>query len=166
MAGMAVLVLAPLIYGIIALNTGDPLWVSPVFSAEPGAIVIHCYGNDVPLEPGTPDFNALTDLVNESLSGRKRWDPLSLSEATYQDYRNSPQMIALELFYASPLRVHSQYKYFSNVDAIIIPLEGRHALSMAIFGRRGELPAAGSFHVETIAPLGEYLAEQGLCRKP
>ena len=166
MAGMAVLVLAPLIYGIIALNTGDLLWVSPVFSAEPQAIVIHCYGNDVPLEPGTPDFVALTDLMNETLSGSKRWDPLSLSEVTYQDYRNSPQMMTLELFYASPLRVHSRYKFFSNVDAIIIPLEGRHALSMAVFGRRGELPAAGSFHVDTTAPLGEYLVEQGLCRKP
>lgn len=166
MAGMAVLVLAPLIYGIIALNTGDLLWVSPVFSAEPQAIVIHCYGNDVPLEPGTPDFVALTDLMNETLSGSKRWDSLSLSEVTYQDYRNSPQMMTLELFYASPFRVHSPYKYFSNVDAIIIPLEGRHALSKAVFGRRGELPAAGSFHVDTTAPLGEYLAEQGLCRKP
>ncbi|HLE53389.1 MAG TPA: hypothetical protein VI755_15090 [Anaerolineales bacterium] len=166
MAGMAVLVLAPLIYGIIALNTGDLLWVSPVFSAEPGAIVIHCYSNDVPLEPGTSDFVALTDLVNETLSGSKRWDPLSLSEVTYQDYRNSPQMMTLELFYASPLRVHSRYKFFSNVDAIIIPLEGRHALTMAVFGRRGNLPAAGSFHVDTTAPLVEYLAEQGLCDKP
>jgi hypothetical protein len=166
MAGMAVLVLTPLIYGIIALNTGDLLWVSPVFSAEPQAIIIHCYGNDVPLDPGRPDFVALTAMVNETLSGRKRWDPLSLSEVTYQDYQNSPQMMVLELSYASLLRVHSPYKFFSNVDAIIIPLDGRHALTMAVFGRRGDLPAAGSFHVDTTAPLVEYLAEQDLCRKP
>ena len=89
-----------------------------------------------------------------------------MSEVTYQDYQNSPQMMTLELFYVSPLRVHSPYKFFSNVDAIIIPLEGRHALTMAVFGRRGNLPAAGSFHVDTTAPLVEYLAEQGLCDKP
>jgi hypothetical protein len=132
MAGMAALVLAPLIYGIIALNTGDLLWISPVFNAEPRAIVIHCYGNDVPLKPGTSDFVVLNDLVNETLSGSKRWDQLSLSEVTYQDYQTSLEMMTLELYYASPLRIHSPYKYYSNVNAIIIPLEGRYASSMAV----------------------------------
>ncbi len=166
MAGMAVLVIVPLIYGIIALNTGDLLWISPVFNATPRSIVIHCYGNDIPINPGTADFGALTDLLNETLSGRKRWVQMSLSEATYQDYQNSPQMMTLELNYAYPLRIHSPYKYFSHVNTIIIPLDGRYASTMAIFGRLGELPAAGSFHVNTTVPLGEYLAEQGICRKP
>jgi hypothetical protein len=166
MAGMAVLLLAPLIYLIIALNTGDLLWASPVFNAEPEAIVVHCFGEDVPLEPGTEDFVAVTGLVNEGLSGRKRWDSLSLSEETYQDYQSHPQMMVVELSYSSALRIHSPYKYFSRVDSIIIPLAGRHAQTKAVFGRWGDEPAAGSFHLETTAPLVEYLASQGLCEQP
>jgi hypothetical protein len=165
-AGLAILVLLPLIYGIIALNTGDLLWISPVFNARPQAVVIHCFGTDMPLEPGSKPFRELTEIFNRLLSGRKRWDSLSLSSATYQDYQTHPQMMALELFYAPAVRVHSPYKFFSKVDSIIIPLQGRHAQTNAIFGRYHNLPVAGSFHIGTTAPLVEYLAAQGLCARP
>ncbi|UCE00575.1 MAG: hypothetical protein JSV42_07620 [Chloroflexota bacterium] len=163
---MAVLIIAPIIYGIIALNTGDLLWVSPVFNYQPQRITVHCFGEDVYLERGTEDFQALTDLVNQSLTGRKRWDSVTLSDATYQEYQSHPQMMVVELFYSEPVRVHSRYKFFSNVDRIIIPLVGRHANTNAVFGRRMDFPAAGSFHVRETAPVKNYLAEKGLCREP
>jgi hypothetical protein len=166
MAGYAILVIAPLIYLIIALNTGDLLWASPVFDAQPNSIYIHCFGSDVSLQPGSPEFTGLTNIVNEALSGRKRWDSLSLSEQTYQDYQDHPDMMVLELLYAQPLRVHSAYKFFSKVDTVIIPLEGRHAQTNAVFGRWQTRPAAGSFHIGSTTPLVEYLATQGLCRRP
>jgi hypothetical protein len=75
-------------------------------------------------------------------------------------------MMVLELAYAEPFRVHSPYKFFSHINTIVIPLEGRHAETNAVFGRRGDLPAAGSFHVKTTAPLVEYLAVNGLCPQP
>ena len=163
MAGMAVLSIVPVIYLIIAINTGDLLWASPVFNYKPRTIVIHCFGEDVFLEAGTAVFVAMTDLVNQSLTGRKRWDSLSLSEATYQDYQSHPQMMVVELTYSEPIRVHSRFKFFSYVNRIIIPLVGRHAQSNSVFGRRNEYPAAGSFHVNDMAPVKEYLTENGLC---
>jgi hypothetical protein len=166
MAGMAILVLVPIVYLIIAMNTGDLLWISPVFDAQPRAIMVHCFGEDIGLNEGTPRFEELTDLVNQTLSGSKRWDSLSLSEVTYQDYQSHPLMMVLELSYDEPFRVHSPYKFFSRVDSIIIPLEGRHAITNAVFGRRGDFPAAGSFHVKTTAPLVEYLTVNGLCPQP
>lgn len=166
MAGLAILVLAPIVYFIIALNTGDLLWISPVFDARPQSIVIHCFGEDIGFNEGTPRFEEFTDLVNQALSGSKRWDSLSLSDTTYQEYQNHPQMMVLELSYAQPFRVHSAYKFFSRINTIIIPLEGRHAQTNAVFGRRGDYPAAGSFHVKTTAPLVEYLAVNGLCPQP
>ena len=166
MIGMAILMIVPLVYLIIALNTGDLLWASPVFDAQPQAIVIHCFGQDVVVEPGSEHFTALTERVNESLSGRKRWDSLSLSDETYQDYQDHPDMMVLEVTYPAVLRVHSPYKFFSNVDRIIIPLVGRHAQTNAVFGRWLENPAAGSFHVRSTAPLVEYLSSQGLCKQP
>ena len=60
MVGMLVLILAPLIYGIIAMNTGDLLWASPVFSYQPQTISIHCFGEDVYLERGSADFKSPT----------------------------------------------------------------------------------------------------------
>ena len=163
MAGVSLLSLVPLIYLIVAMNTGDLLWISPVFNAKPESIVIHCFGEDVSLEPGTQHYIEMTRMINQTLSGRKRWDPLSLSETTYQDYQSHPMMMVLELTYDGLVRVHSHYKFFSKVDNLIIPLEGRHAQTNAVFGRRGEFPVAGSFHVKSTAPLVEYLASQGLC---
>ena len=163
MVGIAVLFLAPLIYLIIAMNTGDLLWASPVFNYQPQTIVVHCFGEDVYIEWGTSEFDELTESVNQSLTVRKRWDPLSISVETYQDYQSHPQMMVVELTYSEPIRVHSRYKFFSNVDRIIIPLVGRHAQTNAVFGRRYDFPAPGSFHVGTTASIKDYLAERGLC---
>lgn len=166
MVGVSVVILLPVIYLIIALNTGDLLWASPVFSYQPQSIVIHCYGEDVYLQPGESEFEEVTELVNQSLTGRKRWDPLTISDATYQDYQTHPQMMVVELSYSQPIRVHSRYKFYSNLTELILPLVGRHAQANSVFGRRGNFPEAGSFHVNTLEPIKDYLATSGLCFEP
>lgn len=166
MVGIAVLFLAPLIYGIIALNTGDLLWISPVYNYQPQTITLHCFGGDVYLESGSADFEQMTELVNQSITGRKRWDSLSLSDATYEDYQTHPQMMMVELTYSNPIRVHSRYKFFSNVDRIILPLVGRHAQLNAVFGRRLNFQIPGSFLVDDMKPVKDYLAENDLCVEP
>lgn len=160
---MAVVVLAPLIYLIIAINTGDLLWASPVFNYQPQTLTIHCFGEDVYLEHGTSDFEEMVALINARLSGRKRWDSVTISDETYQDYQSHPQMMVVELTYPEPIRVHSRYKFFSNVDHLIIPLVGRHAQTNAIFGRRAEYPAAGSFHVSDMTEIKDFLEMNNLC---
>ena len=161
--GLAILFIAPVIYLIIALNTGDLLWISPFFTAEPMAIVVHCYGEDVPIEPTSEHFHEINDLVQQTLTGRKRWDTLSLSENTYEEYQSHPGTMVLELYYASKIRIHSRYMFFSNVDTLIIPLDGRHAQTNAIFGRTNDYISVGSFHVKTTVPLVEYLSVEGIC---
>jgi hypothetical protein len=166
MVGMAVIFIAPLVYLIIALNTDDLLWFSPIFSSQPQTILIHCFGNDVYIESNTSEFKTVTDLVNDSLSGRKRWDSLTISDATYQDYQTHPEMMVVELSYSEPVRIHSRYKFYSNVEQIIIPLVGRHAQSNAVFGRTNNRPLAGSFHVTATTPIKNYLTESSLCLEP
>lgn len=163
MAGLSIVLIIPFIYLMIAMSTGDLLWASPVFDERPEAIVVHCYGTDVAVRPGTAQFEALNQLVNDKLTGRKRWDPLTMSDVTYQEYQASPDMMVLELFFGTNVRVHSRYKFFSNVRNLIIPLEGRHANTNAIFGRTVNISTAGSFHVESMADLKEYLATQDIC---
>lgn len=154
-------------YGAIALNTGDLLWFWPKFDSKPEQIVLHCYGENMIVDPFSQGFNEITKLVNQTLSSSKRWDPLSLSDATYQDYQSHPKMLTLELYYPEAVRVHSNTIYFSNVDNLIIPLDGRHATKQAIFGRTIEgNPAAGSLIVETTSTIKSYLAGKGLCESP
>ena len=151
-------------YLMISLGTGDFLWWNQNFSERPTAVVVHCYGENININPGSYHFGALTEAVNDSLSGEKRWDSLSLSEETYRDYQSNPTMLTIEMFYPEPIRVHSNYKFFSSVDNLIIPLDGRHSDFNTVFGQNQGVPAGGSLHVESIQTIGEYLKNQEICQ--
>lgn len=163
---IVVIVLVVAFYAMVSFGTGDWLWFNPRFSETPNAILIHCYGQDVNVQPGSTQFELLTRVVNESLSGTKRWDELTMSNATYEDYRTDANMKVLELRYPGPVRVHSNYKYFSNVDKLVIPLEGRHAQTNAVFGQSGDNPSAGSLHIESTTQIDSYISNLGLCPGP
>lgn len=150
-------------YLMISFATGDFLWWNSRFSEKPSALVVHCYGETININPGNYHFGALTEVVNNSLSGRKRWDSLSLSEETYQEYQVNPAMLTVEMFYSEPIRVHSNYKFFSSVDNLIIPIDGRHAKFNTIFGQNQGVPVGGSLHVESTQSIGEYLKNQEIC---
>jgi hypothetical protein len=163
---VTVLIVAGIYYLVIAFNTGDVLWFRTAFNGSPESITIHCFGENIVLSPTDQHFAALNELINASVSGEKRWDPLSLSEATYEDYQTHPKMMVLEVKYAPPVRVHSNVKYFSSVDTLVIPLVGRHAQYNTVFGRLQRESNAGSFHLESTALLTEYLASQRFCVEP
>ena len=150
-------------YGFMALNTEDPLWFYPKFEETPEEIVVFCYGNEIVLEPGSATFSELNSLVNEAISGRKNWDSLSMSDDTYAYYHTSSEMMVLEMRYRQPVRIHSIYKYFSNVGALVIPLEGRHSQTHAVFGRTGEEFTAGSLHIQNISRMRDFLVAEGVC---
>jgi hypothetical protein len=154
-------------YSVISLNTGDWLWFWPKFDSRPNQITLHCYGKDVVIDPYSKGFSDITRLVNESLSGEKRWDPLSLSEVTYHEYQTHPKMMTLELHYPEEVRIHTNTIYFSKVSTLIIPLDGRHAKVGAIFGRsqNGD-PAAGSLIVGNTPVIAKQLNAAGLCEAP
>lgn len=160
---IVVLALILIVYAIISFATGDWLWFSTSFRETPNAIVLHCYGESVSFESGSFQFSKLKDIMNESMSGRKRWDPLSMSEETYVDYQTNPQMIVVEFFYPEPVRVHSSYKFFSNVDNFVIPIVGRHAQTNAIFGQANGVPTAGSLHIESTEEFKVFLNNMDLC---
>lgn len=155
-----------LVYGGVALNTGDPLWISPIFSEVPREILVICYGDQRTLTPQDPEFQGLTEIVNQTLSSEKNYDPLTMGEQTYIEYRESTTMMVLELFYPSPVRIHSFYKFFSNLDSIVIPLDGRHAATYAIFGRLNDFSTAGSLHFNEMPQVRMYIENQGICLKP
>ncbi len=151
---------------IISMNTGDILWFWPVFSGDAQRVVVHCYGNDVIVEPGDASYEAINSAVKDSLTGKKRWDSLSMSDVTYEEYQTSPVMMVVELGYNPPTRVHSFYKFFKSVDTLVIPLDGRHAAFETVFGRFRDHTLAGSFHVKDTSNIMTILNEQELCQQP
>lgn len=150
-------------YAIMSFTTGDWLWFSYNFSALPNEVVLHCYGETTDIYPGSFHFSKLTEIMNKSMSGRKRWDPLTMSEATYEEYRNSPRMLVVEFFYPEPVRVHSTYSLYSSVDNLVVPLDGRHSQTNAVFGQNNGVPTGGSLHIESADGFREYLNNMDLC---
>lgn len=163
---IAAVIFFVIFFMIITINTGDILWFWPVFLAEPQQIIVHCYGEDVLVDPWISSYEPLNLAVNQSLSGSKRWDPLSLSDQTLVDYQTASTMMVLEATYDPPVRVHSSYKFFKNVDKLVIPLDGRHASSNSVFGRLRGNSLSGSFHIKTKATILTTLEDQGLCQIP
>lgn len=161
---IVVIVIALSIYAIISFATGDWLWFSSSFRETPTAVVLHCRGETVSFDQGSFHFSKLTRIMNDSMSGRKRWDPLTMSEETYNEYTTSPQMIALEFFYREPIRVHSSYKFYSSVNNLVIPLEGRHSQTNAVFGQNDGVPAGGSLHINSTDQFKEFLNNMELCQ--
>lgn len=161
-----VLLIIGLVYLFVSLNTQDPLWFISSFSARPSQIVINCYGSPVFVRPEDSRYDGLVNKVNEVLSGKKYWDQLTLSDNTYQEYQDTSEMMIMELFYAPRARIHSFYKYFSNLDSIVIPLDGRHASTYAIFGRVNNKNTAGSLHFDNMPQILEWVESQGICVKP
>jgi hypothetical protein len=151
---------------IIAFNTGDMLWFYPVFDEIPVGITLRCNGETTEIRPGDPAFAAVNNAVNEVITSTKRWDDLSLSDITWEEYQTSDEVVVLILAYDPPVRIHSSYKFMKRIDTIVIPLVGRHAQDNTLFGRMGDYIAAGSFHFKTMAPIEEAVQAQGLCPLP
>ena len=150
-------------FSIITISTGDPLWFSTAFNEQPNEIMVYCYGENVTITPNNPHYNELTSLFNENFSGYKNWDSLSLSEDTWEYYQNSEDMVVLIFSYPETVRVHSTYKYFSGVDTLILPIDGRHSQTNAVFGMTNEVPASGAMHIPDKTPVSNYVGQSGLC---
>ncbi len=161
-----VLAVALFMYITIAIYAKDLLWFWPVFNSQPVYALIRCYGEEVYLEEDSSDLMAVAAMVNEQLSGEKRWDELNLTDQTHEEYQSSSQMMILELFYNDPQRLHTISQFFSNFDSMLIPLDGRHADSSIVFALINGKPSGGSFHVQSFQPVVEYLARQNICAKP
>jgi hypothetical protein len=153
------------IYLMLAAYSQDPLWFWPKFNALPNQITVRCYGSELKLDGTSAQAQAIALLVNEQISGDKRFDPLNLTAPTYEYYQSDPGVATIELTYAAPVRIHLPNKYFTNITSLLIPLDGRYANSAIVFGLINGKPAGGSIHVTTNQPIIDYLAGSSLCSK-
>jgi hypothetical protein len=154
------------IYISLTAYTKDALWFYPVFEGTPTSAIIYCYGEEKIITYESEHLSALTQLVNEQISGDKRWDQLNLSDQSYLDYQTSKIFMTLALLYDEPQRIHSQSPFFSNFDTLLIPLDGRNADTNILFSLIRNKPSGGSFHVTSFDSVRTYIQENKLCTKP
>lgn len=158
-------VVVTVVYLLVAFNTQDALWFTSKFDESPTEVNINCYGEEIVLVPGEAQYNALVPVINEVLSGSKNWDSLTMSADTYSEYKTTDIMMIMELHYNPPVRIHSNSAYFSKLSSIIIPLDGRHARTNAIFGTIFYNPSSGSMHFSGIPDIRSFVEENGICSK-
>lgn len=154
-----------LIYLSLTIYTKDALWFYPVFDAQPSFAIIRCYGEEIPLSQNSEPLQEIANLVNQQISGEKRWSELNLSDSALEDYQTNPRMIVLELYYDTPQRIHSFSPFFSNFDSLLIPLDGRYANEHILFNLIRNKPGGGSFHVNSFTSTLDYLDTHDLCKR-
>ncbi|GAB4569068.1 MAG: hypothetical protein Fur0017_13340 [Anaerolineales bacterium] len=159
------LAIAAFIYLSLTAYTKDPLWFYPVYEARPAFGILRCYGGEILIQEDSPHLAPITALLNEQISGDKRWDELNLTDETFKYFQTSDLMLLLELHYDEPQRIHSYSPFFSNFDTLLIPLDGRHAEKTILFSLVNGKPSGGSFHLETYAPLLAYIENNNLCKR-
>jgi hypothetical protein len=160
------LVIIVFIYLMLAAYSRDLVWFWPKFDELPVQVLVRCHGQERRLEGTSAEAQEIAWMLNEQISGDKRFDNLNLTTPTYEYYLTDPGVVTLELFYSEPVRIHLPNMYFSNITSLLLPLEGRYANTRIVFGLINGVPAGGSFHVNSTQKIVDYLAESGLCTVP
>jgi hypothetical protein len=160
---VTVLIIVAAIYITTTVGSRDPLWFWAEFDEQPTALIARCDGREVALAPGDAAFAEFVAEFNRLLSANKRWDELALSEITENEYRTNSAWMVVEMIYSPPIRIHSQYPFFNTTEKLIVPLVGRHADSAPVFGKVGDLPESGAFHLSTNETLFRILTDGGVC---
>ena len=159
------LAIVAFIYLSLTVYTKDALWFYPVYDAQPAFGVVRCYGEEVLLAEGSEELASVTSLVNEQISGDKRWDELNLTDETFQYFQTSDLMLLLELHYGEPQRIHSYSPFFSNFNTLLIPLDGRHSEKIIMFSLVKGKPSGGSFHLKSFDQVLSYIESKDLCKR-
>ncbi len=160
--GLALVLLV--FYLIMSITTQDTLWFWPVFDAEPSVVVVYCYGSQVEIEAEDQGFQDLVAELRRGLFGLKHWTELSLSQATLEEYRDAgSDEVVLEYQFPAPVRIHSHYRLYSSIEALIVPLEGRHSTANSVFGLSRGRPTAGSLRLRDMVDFRGILRENDLC---
>lgn len=153
--------IALIIYLIGALNTGNWFWILPIQPTfVPSRILIRDHGQVTEYRPDDPQFTILRDALDNAFSDFSNLDlvPIGLSEGTLQSYNESA--VVMEVYYPQPIRFNSIVR-MSNVNQLLIPIEGRHSGYRYLFPGSDGQWLAGAFVMEDETPLYDTLRRLG-----
>lgn len=114
-----------------AVGTDDALWFLPVFSESASSFTIYWDGEQLLLEPGSPEYAQMNAAFQEELTGIRAWPKgVGLSDPMLSHLQDAGRLV--EARYSEPVRVHSRY-HFGPSTVFYIPLSSHHAWNNRIF---------------------------------
>ena len=153
--------MAFIFYMVGALNTGNWLWILPIQPTyEPSRIVIRDQGQSTEYRPGEAGFTELAEALTTAFADFSNMDlvPLGLSDVTLQEYSDTG--VVLEAYYPQNIRFNSIVR-MSNVNQLLIPIQGRHSGLHYVFPGSDGRWLTGAFVMANDQPIFDALRELG-----
>jgi hypothetical protein len=150
-----------LVYGLVAFNTGDPLWLfGRTAVPAPIRIIIINEGERHIYEPSDPEFNQLAPLIEQGITSlnNNALVGIGLSDGTLYEYNNNQTI--LEVHYSAPIDFRTSFPT-ENGSRLLIPLYGSHAGNGLFFRGEGNDWYFGALRMSDPAPLYTALRELG-----
>ena len=154
-----------LIYSLVAFNTGDAFWfIATTNVSAPLQIIIYDEGERIVYQPGDPEFERLTSLIEDAISrlNNNALIGIGLSDVTLDDYANL--YTVMEVHYDAPIKFGTAFRT-DTPTRLLFPLTGRHAGIGLFFRGNNEEWFYGALRMADPLPLYNVLEELGYIRE-
>ena len=104
--------IAFIVWAGAAIATDDALWFLRAFSEDAASFDLYWDGAQLQWEPGSREHALLNEAFQEEVPHIRAFPKgTGLSDAMLNDLRTAGRL--LEVHYAEPARVHSQYRFYN-----------------------------------------------------
>lgn len=156
---VVVLIVAGFYYIFPAVTSGDWLWFSTEFNAQPRLITVVNRGERTEIDPADPRFPALVDAFNTSITGGYRNAALGFSDETWKIVNQNGLLV--EAAYAEPVRLHIRGG-FEPTSRLQILVNGENIHTTQVLFRSNETDWSSiPLILNDVAPLEAELGRQG-----
>jgi hypothetical protein len=139
-SGLAVsaIVTTLLLWGVISVTNGDPLWFLHRFDARAETLIIYWDGDVTTLEPGDGAYEPVMAAFAAAMAQPAGFENGAvLTEQAIEAHREQYRM--LEVHFAEPAQVHTRHPY-SESATYLVPLSERYARLRRVYTFLGLVP--------------------------
>lgn len=160
LALVGVLLIVAVVWGGTMIATDDFLWFLPIFDVDAAFYTIYWDGEQVAIEPGTPEYEMLNAAFHEDLAHVQSFpSSVGLSDTMYNHLQQAGRLV--EANYNERAMVHSRY-HFGASPLLIVPLSTHHAWNSRLFNRGRGAPLQLRSTAQIMAAVETIIVESGL----
>jgi len=141
------IVTALLIWSVISVTNGDPLWFLQRFDARAETLIIYWDGNVATLEHGDGAYEPVMAASAAAMAAPAGFENGAvLTEEAIEAHREQYRM--LEVHFAEPIQAHTRHPYAESAT-FLVPLSERHTRLRRVYAFRGLVPyTSGPLNLE------------------
>lgn len=127
-----------LMWGVISLTNGDPLWFVQRFDAQATEITVYWDGSRHTLSPGDAGYDQVMAAFATAIAKPSGYEGgVAFSPESHSAYRDRFRL--LEVRFAQPVQVHTRHPYL-EASTYLVPLSETHASWRRAFSFPGIVP--------------------------